>query len=83
MFAGRRFKQAVKRHVIVHLTEGASLDGVLGGVYADGLMLEAASWIRADDYDTPLDGVQIIPWQTIVFVQELRDAPVRFGAENT
>ena len=50
----------------MHLTEGVSLDGVLGGVYADGVMLEAASYIRANDYDTPLDGVQIIPWQTIL-----------------
>ena len=73
MLARRRFRMAVKRRVIVHLTEGASLDGVLGGVYADGVLLEAASWIRADDYDTPLDGVQIIPWSTVLFVQELRN----------
>jgi hypothetical protein len=81
-FAPRRFRQGVRRHVIVHLVEGVSLDGILGGVYADGVMLEAATYIRADDQDTPLDGTQVIPWQTILWVQELRDAPVRAGAQN-
>lgn len=71
-------------HVIVHLTEGVSLDGVLGGIYADGVELEAASYIRADDYDTPLDGTQIIPWHTILWVQEIRDAAsLAVGAQNT
>ena len=78
----KRFRQAVRRHVVVHLAEGVSLDGILAGVYADGVMLEAASYIRANDYDTPLDGAQIIPWQNVLWIQELSDAPVRVGAPN-
>lgn len=66
-----RFQMAVKRRVIVHLHAGFSLDGILAGLYADGVTLDAASYVRADEHDTPLDGVQIIPWQSIAWVQEL------------
>jgi hypothetical protein len=70
--------------VIVHTKEGYSLDGVLVDVYADGVELEAATFVRSNDYDTPLDGRQIIPWQSIEWVQELTSAiPLRASAENT
>ena len=66
----------------MHMTAGASLDGVLGGIYADGVQLEAATYIRADDYDVPLDGTQIIPWQSIIWIQELVDAALVASPEN-
>lgn len=74
LFPRRRFKQTVSRHVIVHLREGISLDGVLHGVYADGVELGSATFLKADDYDTPLSGAQIIPWATVLWVQEVSDA---------
>jgi hypothetical protein len=69
----------VRRHVILHIREGYSLDGILSGLYADGVELADARFIRADDYDTALDGVQIVPWTSIVWVQELSDVA---SAEN-
>lgn len=78
-----RFKKAVRRRVIVHLRDGFSLDGVLHGLYADGVELGAASYVRPEDYDVPLDGVQIIPWKSIAWVQELADAAeLRSGPPN-
>lgn len=81
--ANSRFAASVLRHVIVHTTEGYSIGGVLVGLYADGIEMRNARFIRADEYDTPLDGVQIIPWTSVAWMQELRDEPSRLGAENT
>jgi hypothetical protein len=77
----QRFAQAVRKHVIVHLREGVSLDGVLAGLYADGVQLDAVTFLRADDHDTPLEGSQLLPWSNILWVQELTDAGP--SAENT
>ena len=79
---GSRFKKALRKRVVVHLVEGYSLDGVLHGLYADGVELGAATFVRAEDYDVPLDGVQIIPWKSIVWIQELSDAELRSGPPN-
>lgn len=76
----QRFKRSVRKHVIVHTRDGYSLDGVLHGLYADGVELGDATFIRTDDSDTPLDGTQIIPWVSISWVQELNGAGPR--AEN-
>lgn len=75
-----RFDAMIRRHVVVHFNEGYTLDGVLAGLYADGVELEAAKFVRTDEYDTPLDGVQVIPWTAIAWVQELADARVGTGA---
>lgn len=84
MIGARRFRRAIRRRVIVHLVEGYSLDGVLGGIYADGLELGSASYVRVDEeYDTPLDGVQIIPWHAVSWIQELNGAePIGSSATN-
>lgn len=74
ILAKRRFRRACRRHVVVHLREGVSLEGVLSGLYADSVTLSAASVVRADDYDTPLAGEQIVPWASILWAQELSDA---------
>jgi len=74
MLARRRYKQALRRHVVLHLREGYSLDGVLAGIYADGVQLDTAKFIRAEESDVSLDGVQIVPWESISWVQELNGA---------
>ena len=78
-----RFRQAHRKHGVLHLKDGISLDGVLVDLYADGVELDAAKYIRADDYDTPLDGIQLVPWGQIIWVQELTDSSVVARAENT
>lgn len=85
MILGRRARlgSLTRRHVILHLRDGYSLDGVLARLYADGVELQSAKFIRADDYDTPLDGVQIVPWQSISWVQELTDVSNGSGPTNT
>jgi len=75
----KRFHQAVRRRVVVHLSSGHSIGGVLRGIYADGLEVDAAFYVRADEYDTPLDGSQVIPWQSVAWIQELSE-PVRAGS---
>jgi len=64
---------AVRRHVVLHLREGHSLDGVLAGIYADGVELTSATFLRTDSADTPLDGAQLVPWDAISWIQELID----------
>ena len=77
-----RFRRSLRRRVVLHTNEGYSLEGVLGGLYADGVELEAATFVRANDADTPLDGVQIVPWGSIAWAQELGDEPRRPGPAN-
>jgi hypothetical protein len=76
----RRFELSIRRRVVVHLNGGYSIDGVLGGIYADGVEVRSARYVRADEYDTPLDGTQVIPWQSVAWIQELADEPVRSGS---
>ena len=73
MLARRRFRRAVRRHVVLHLREGYSLDGVLAGIYADGVQLDGAKFIRAESADVSLDGVQLVPWDSLSWIQELTD----------
>jgi hypothetical protein len=73
MWARRRFKQTVRKHVVLHLREGYSLDGVLAGIYADGVQLDGAKFVRAESADVALDGVQLVPWESLSWVQELID----------
>lgn len=68
----QRFKKAVRRHVVIHTTAGFSLDGVLSGLYADGVCVSAATFLRSNgEPPVPLDGEQIIPWVKIEWIQEI------------
>jgi len=69
-----RFQQAVRKHVIVHTHGGRSLDGVLAGLYSDGIALEHAIFLRSGEPDVPLDGAQLLTWASIDWIQELTDA---------
>lgn len=68
-----RFDALTRKHVVLHLVGDYSLDGVLAGLYADGVQLDAAKFIRVEEYDTALDGSQIVPWKSIIWIQELSD----------
>jgi len=78
-FYVRRFNRARKRRVVVHTRQGHSIDGILTGIYADAIVVEAATFIRTDDTSVPLDGAQIVPWSSLEWVQEV---PAGAGAEN-
>lgn len=68
----RRFRRAVRKRVVVHTNQGYSIDGVLSGLYADGMSVENASLIRSNgEPDVPLGGAQILPWESVEWVQEL------------
>ncbi len=70
----QRFEQAVKRRVVLHSKAGHSVDGVLSGVYADGVCVTDAAFMRPGEPDVPLEGAQIMPWQSIEWIQELGHA---------
>lgn len=72
--AQRRFDRAVRKHVVVHTRGGHTIDGILGSVYADGIVVREAMYVRPGDRDVPLDGAQIVPWDSIEWVQELPHA---------
>jgi hypothetical protein len=67
----QRFQQAVRKRVVVHTHSGHSLDGVLAGLYSDGVALEHATFLRSGEPSIPLEGAQLVPWQGVDWVQEL------------
>jgi len=59
-----------RRNVVVHLTDGTSLSGVLLEVHGDCLVLTAAR-VLADDGSVAVDGETVIPRTRISWMQDL------------
>lgn len=66
-----RFSQALRRRIVLHTQSGHSIDGILLGLYADGLCVTAAKFLRPGEGPVPLDGDQIVPWSSVDWIQEL------------
>lgn len=66
----RRLNTAIGERVIVNITGGDSLAGVLTGIYNDALTLHAARLVSDTTGRTiPLDGEQIIPHDRVRWIQ--------------
>jgi hypothetical protein len=77
-----RFRQAVRHRIVCHTVDGYSLEGVLSGLYADGLVVGTATFVRVGEPDTPLDGEQLIPWRSVSWIQELGESAEPGRAEH-
>jgi hypothetical protein len=66
----RWLPKVVRETVVVHTTAGASLRGVLVGVYRDCLVLHHAKYLTSDTTEV-VDGEAIIPRQMVAWMQRL------------
>lgn len=66
-----RYGESLRRRVVVHTRGGHSIDGILAGVYADTVVVSHAHFVRPGDTPVPLEGDQLIPWQTVEWTQEV------------
>lgn len=61
-----------RRTVVVHLTAGESIRGILVGVYTDSLVLDHAAFLASDSV-SPVDGSIVIPRGSVSWMQTLED----------
>lgn len=66
----RWLNRLVRETVVVHTTGGASLRGVLVGVYRDCLVLTHAKYLTSDTTED-VDGEAIIPRPMVAWMQRL------------
>ncbi len=59
--------------VAVHLTNGASLRGVLLATHRDCIVLAHAVLLQEDGSTLPLDGEQVVPRQQLLWLQLLTE----------
>lgn len=63
-----RWRRRAGRVVVVHLTTGASLDGLVVEKGRDALVLSGASYLDTGD---ALAGETLVPWEQVAFIQFL------------
>jgi small nuclear ribonucleoprotein (snRNP)-like protein len=55
--------------VVVHMTNGASVRGVLVAVHKDCLVLAHAAYLGGQGAVSPIDGEAVIPRESVVWMQ--------------
>lgn len=66
----RWINRLTRRTVVVHMTTGASVRGVLVGAYRDCLVLQHAAYLGADAIEK-VDGEVIVPRDRVAWLQAL------------
>jgi hypothetical protein len=61
--------RVLKKRVIVHLTSGLSMDGVLWEQTPDGVILRAAKLLGDDGKQTSMAGEVWVPRENVAFAQ--------------
>jgi hypothetical protein len=69
----RWIDRLTRRTVVVHMTHGASVRGVLVGTYRDCLVLTHAAYLGAEAIEK-VDGEVIVPRERVAWMQTLEDA---------
>jgi len=68
----RKFIDSLQRETVaVHLSDGASLKGVLLACHRDCLVLAHAVTLSADGGQIPVDGEAVLPRERILWLQRL------------
>lgn len=70
MWGVRWLDRLVRDHVVVHTTTGASLRGVLVGVYRDCIVLTHVAYLGTDTTEN-VDGDVVIPRDKVGWLQRL------------
>ncbi len=66
----RWIDRLVRRNVVVHMTTGASVRGVLVGAHRDCLVLSHVAYLGADAVET-VDGEVVVPRERVAWIQTL------------
>lgn len=70
MFSRRSWlAKATGRKLLVHQRNDATIEGLLVGVYQDGLLLRTAALLRSGANPTPMAGEVFIPRDQVALVQ--------------
>jgi hypothetical protein len=73
----RWIDRLVKRTVVVHMTTGASIRGVMSGTYRDSIVLAHATYlgmVGGDRVETPIDGDAVILREQVAWIQNLGES---------
>ena len=70
MWGVRWLNRLVRDTIVVHTTTGASLRGVLVGVYSDCVVLSHGTFLGGDTNET-VDGNVVIPRDKVGWIQRL------------
>jgi hypothetical protein len=76
MMRVRWIDRLTRATVVVHLTTGTSIRGVLLGAYRDSLVLGHATYLGTMDgerVDAPIDGEAIVPREQVAWMQALKE----------
>jgi hypothetical protein len=65
-----------KRNVVVHMSDGVSVRGVLFGVYKDCLVLHHAAYLSSGE-ETRVDGEVILPRTNLSWIQVMNSTEER------
>lgn len=66
----RWISRLVRRTIVVHMTDGQSIRGVLAGEYRDCLVLIHASYLGSESV-TKVDGEVVVPRERVGWIQDL------------
>lgn len=69
----RWIDRLTRRTVVVHMTTGASVRGVLAGAYRDCLVLDHAAYLASEAIER-VDGEIIVPRERVAWLQVLEGA---------
>lgn len=69
----RWIDRLTRRTVVVHMTTGASVRGVLVGTYRDCLVLDHAAYLGSEAIEK-VDGEVIVPRERVAWMQALEGA---------
>lgn len=73
----RWIDRLVRRTVVVHLTTGSSIRGVMAGAYRDSIVLAHATYlgmVGGERLETPIDGDAVILREQVAWMQNLGES---------
>ena len=69
-------REIVAETVVVHVTSGASVRGILTAVHSDVLVLAHAEYLNGDGSSIAVDGEALVPVSKVAFLQRLTGGDV-------
>lgn len=65
----RWIERQAKRNVVVHMSDGVSMKGVLFGVYKDSFVMTHVAYLSQNGEETRVDGEVILPRSNLSWFQ--------------
>lgn len=73
----RWIERQTKRTVVVHMSDGVSMRGVLINAYRDSLVLHHAAYLSSSGEETRVDGEVILPRENLSWMQVMSSSEAR------